>query len=358
MSLPLIDRYIATSVFAAIAAVLLCALSLTGVFALIDEAGGIDQNYTFTDAALYVLYNLPNQIYESVPFVVFIGSLIGLGTLSTHSEITVLRSAGVSLGRLFIPVALPSLLVLALSFLIGEYVAPWGVQSAAEMKIQQRQISEDIRFTNRYWLREGNQFTSIEGVSRRGHLLGISQWEINGNNEMRVARRAHSAEYDPDLNLWRMKIVAETHFGNEETRVESYDEVQWRTGLDTRLVRAGVAAEPRKLGVSDLAFQIDYREREGLDPRPYQLVYWSKILQPVSILGLITIALGFVVGPLREVGRGARFSVGVIVGVALKYVQDLLPPMSMVFEFPPWVAVLIPVVIVWGAGIYLVRRVS
>ena len=58
MSLPLIDRYIATSVFAAIAAVLLCALSLTGVFALIDEAGGIDQNYTFTDAALYVLYNL------------------------------------------------------------------------------------------------------------------------------------------------------------------------------------------------------------------------------------------------------------------------------------------------------------
>jgi len=69
MSLPLIDRYIATSVFAAIAAVLLCALSLTGVFALIDEAGGIDQNYTFTDAALYVLYNLPNQIYESVPFV-------------------------------------------------------------------------------------------------------------------------------------------------------------------------------------------------------------------------------------------------------------------------------------------------
>ena len=148
MTLPLIDRYIAKSVIVAIAAVLVCAVSLTGVFALIDEAGGVDQNYTFVNAAAYVLYNLPSQIYESVPFVVFIGSLIGLGTLSTHSEITVLRAAGISLGRLLIPVALPSVLVLTLSLLVAEYVAPWGVQSAAGMKIQQRQVSEDIRFTN------------------------------------------------------------------------------------------------------------------------------------------------------------------------------------------------------------------
>ena len=71
----------------------------------------------------------------------------------------------------------------------------------------------------------------------------------------------------------------------------------------------------------------------------------------MSIVGLFTTALGFVVGPVREVGMGARFSVGVIVGVALKYVQDLLPPMSLVFEFPPWVAVLLPVVIVWGGNL-------
>ena len=358
MMVPLIDRYIATTVTVAILAVLVCAVSLTGVFALIDEAGGIDQNYTFADAGFYVLYNLPNQIYESIPFVVFIGSLIGLGTLSTHSEITVLRAAGVSLGRLFIPVALPSVLFLTLSFLIGEYVAPWGVQSGAAMKIQQRQVSEDVRFTNRYWHREGNRFTSIEGVTRDGHLLGVSQWEINADNEMRVARRAHSAEYDPDLNLWRLKDVGETHFGIEETTVESHDEIQWRTGLDARLVRAGVAAEPRKLGFSDLTFQINYRQKEGLDPRRYQLAYWSKMMQPLAILGLITIALGFVVGPLREVGMGARFSVGIVVGVLLKYFQDLLPPMSVVFEFPAWIAVLIPIVMVWGAGIYLVRRAS
>ncbi|MEC9285015.1 MAG: LPS export ABC transporter permease LptG [Pseudomonadota bacterium] len=357
MTLPLIDRYIAKSVMVAIAAVLVCAVSLTGVFALIDEAGGVDQNYTFVNAAAYVLYNLPSQMYESVPFVVFIGSLIGLGTLSTHSEITVLRAAGISLGRLLIPVALPSVLVLTLSLLVAEYVAPWGVQSAAGMKIQQRQVSEDIRFTNRYWHREGNRFTSIEGVTRGGHLLGVMQWEINGDNEMQLARRARSAEYDPDLNLWWLKNVDETHFGSEATKVVSHDEVQWRTRLNTRLVRASIA-EPRKLGFSDLAFQIDYREQEGLDPRRYQLAYWGKLLQPLAILGLITIALGFVVGPLREVGMGARFSVGVVVGVVLKYLQDLLPPMSMVFDFPAWVAVLIPIGVVWGFGIYLVRRVS
>ena len=357
MTLPLIDRYIAKTLLVAIAAVFVCAVSLTGVFALIDEAGGVDQNYTFVNAAAYVLYNLPSQMYELVPFVVFIGSLIGLGTLSTHAELTVLRAAGVSLSRLFIPIASPSLLVLALSLLVAEYVAPGGVQLAAGMKIQQRQASEDIQFTNRYWHREGNRFTSIEGVTSTGQLLGITQWEIDEDNEMRIARRAHGAEYDSDLNLWWLKNVGETHFGSEATKVASHAEVQWKTRLNARLVRANVI-EPRKLDFSDLAFQIDYREREGLDPRRYQLAYWSKMLQPLGTLGLITIALGFVVGPLREVGMGARFSVGVVVGVVLKYFQDLLPPMSMVFDFPAWVAVLIPIGIVWGFGIYLVRRAS
>ena len=44
MTLPLIDRYIAKTLLVAIAAVFVCAVSLTGVFALIDEAGGVDQN--------------------------------------------------------------------------------------------------------------------------------------------------------------------------------------------------------------------------------------------------------------------------------------------------------------------------
>ncbi len=354
----LADRYIATRVFVAIAAVLVCALSLTFIFALIDEADGIDHNYTFANATLYVLYNVPSQFCESVPFVVFIGSLIGLGTLSTHAELTVMRAAGISLGRIFIPVAVPSALIFGLSLLIAEYVVPWGVQTSAEMKIQQRQMSEDTQLANRFWHREGNRFTSIEGVTRSGDLLGISQWETGENNDMRVARRARRAKYDEDLGLWRMRNVGETHFTGEETRVVSHDEVQWVTGLDARRVRSGLAVEPSKLGFSDLTFQIDYREREGLDPRRYQLAYWSKLVQPLAILGLVTVALGFIVGPLREVGMGVRFSVGVVVGVVLKYFQDLLPPLSMVFEFSPGIAVLIPVVMVWGAGIYLIRRAA
>ena len=354
----LVDRYIATRIFVAILAVLVCALSLTFVFALIDEVEGIDRNYTFANATLYVLYNVPSQFCQSAPFVVFIGSLIGLGTLSTHSELTVMRAAGISLGRIFIPVAVPSALIFGLSLLMAEYAVPWGVQTAAEMKIQQRQMSEDIQFANRFWYREGNRFTSIEGVTRSGDLLGVSQWEIDENNEMRVARRAHRAKYDVDLGLWRLRNVGETHFAGEETRVESHDEIQWVTALDARRVRNGLAVEPSKLGFSDLTFQIDYREREGLDPRRYKLAYWSKLIQPLAILGLVTVALGFIVGPLREVGMGVRFSVGVVVGVVLKYFQDLLPPMSMVLDFPPWVAVLIPVVMVWGAGLYLIRRAA
>jgi lipopolysaccharide export system permease protein len=127
--------------------------------------------------------------------------------------------------------------------------------------------------------------------------------------------------------------------------------------VDPRLLTLRVLVEPRRLSLADLYRQIHYMNRERLSADIYELAFWSKILQPLSVLGLTLLALGFILGPLREVGMGVRLSVGVFAGLGFKYLQDLFAPMSMVYDLPAAVAVLLPILVCWGLGVWGLARV-
>ena len=350
------DRYIARTVFLSIVVVGVCAIALTGIFTLIDELQSREPGYTFVDALWYVLFTLPTQVYEVLPFVVFIGSLIGLGILSSQSELTVLRSSGVSLGRLFGAVCIPAVFVLLVGQLLSEYIAPRGEEVAARLKIQEQQESESVRLYSRYWYREGRLFTSIDGIDGDSRLAGVWQFELDEALHMVATRYAKRAIFDEDEKSWRLEDVVETVFADGATRTNSLDVFVWRTLAEPRLLGASVLVEPNKLSLGDLVFQINYMKREGLNPERYQIAFWMKVLQPASILGLVLIAVGFIVGPLREVGMGARLAVGFTVGIVFKYAQDLLAPMSLVWHFPAWIAVTVPIIAAWLLGLHLVRR--
>ena len=99
-----VDRYVAWTVTVTVVVVLVCFVTLTASFALVEEVREEEAAYGFRDAFAYVLHTLPRRVHELVPFVIFLGVLIGLGVLAGNSEVTVLRAAGMSLRRLYAPV--------------------------------------------------------------------------------------------------------------------------------------------------------------------------------------------------------------------------------------------------------------
>ncbi len=121
-----IDRYIGKTVLLATFVALLAFIGIISLFTLVDEVREEKAGYVLKDAFWYLLLTLPRRGYEVLPYVVFLGSLIGVGSLASRSEIVVLRAAGVSVWRVFLSVVWPALLVLTLGAIVGEYLAPWG----------------------------------------------------------------------------------------------------------------------------------------------------------------------------------------------------------------------------------------
>ncbi len=354
-----IDRYIGRTVLLATLVALLAFIGIISLFTLVDEVREEQAGYVLKDALWYLLLTLPRRAYEVLPYVVFLGSLIGVGSLASNSEIVVLRAAGVSVWRIFLGVVWPALLVLTLGAIVGEYLAPWGEEQATAYKARSSQGSEVISLRGGYWYREGRMYMKVDGFGENGELIGVRQSWFGEQMQLEVLRTAASAEFvEGDDPYWRLFDVQETRINEATTEVQRFDELRWDGLVDPRLLGLQVLVEPRKLSLSNLYYQIGYMVREGLNPSAYRLAFWGKILQPFSVLGLALLAFTFVLGPLREVGIGVRLSVGILVGLAFKYLQDLFAPMSMVYDLPTVLAVALPIGICWAVGCWGVRRVA
>ena len=353
------DRYIAVAVLKSSAVVIACLLALVTMFTLLDEFRDITPGYSKFHALQYVLFTTPRQLYDLMPYGVFIGALVGLGVMASHSELTVLRAAGASMARLFGAVSVPVLILVGINQVLGEFVAPAGETAAGSLKLTVQRGDGDGRIVASHWYREGPLITDIGGFDDAGGLIGIRQYEFQSGRMVR-SRRAERARYvdDDDGGYWLLQDVAETQFEERGADVKHYAEMPWRSSANPELLSAKALFDPGKLSFADLRFQIDYMLREGLDPTRYQVSFWHKALQPLAVLGLVLVALAFVTGSLREAGLGARIGVGIAVGLAFKYLVDVFGPMSVVFSIPPWLAMLVPVAVCWIAGIVLVRRVA
>jgi lipopolysaccharide export system permease protein len=351
------DFYIGRTVLLAMLVVLLAFFGLMTLFAVLEELREDDVGYTMSDILVYVALTTPRRIYEVLPYVVFLGGLIGLGSLASSSEIVVFRVAGVSAARIYLGVAWPATPLFLFGFLIGEWVAPRGEEQAETFKTRALSEQAAMRASRGYWYREGQMVMRVSGLGDAGDLQGILQFWYQPDRRLARTVAASRAEYvDGAEPYWVMHDVVETRFDGDVTSIREADQERWNGRVDPRVLSIRVLVEPRKLSLEDLHRQITYMDREGLSAGAYRLAFWSKVLQPLSVLGLALLALGFILGPLREVGMGTRLSVGVFAGLGFKYLQDLFAPMSMVYEIPAAIAVLLPILACWMLGVWGLQR--
>jgi len=348
-----LDRYIGSSVFMAILAVLGIILGLATLFAFIDEMGEVSDTYTLVDVLSYVTLTAPRRMYEMLPMAALIGCLIGLGTLASNSELTIMRAAGVSIGRIVWAVMKPMLVLMLAGLLIGEYVAP-PAETAAQANRSLAQGSGDAQSAKHgLWHRQGDEFIHVNSVQPNGILYGVTRYRIDSERHMLSASFAKRAEFDTDH--WQLTDVTTTVFHERSTEVVSTPVERWNVALSPQLLST-VVMVPESLSISGLWGYIHYLADQGLNNSRYWLAFWVKVLQPLVTAALVLMAISFIFGPLRSVTLGQRVFTGVLVGFTFRIVQDLLGPSSQVFGFPPLLSVLVPAGICAVAGLWLLRR--
>ena len=350
-----LDRYIGASVFFAILAVLGIIVGLSLLFAFIDELGDLSDTYGTLDVLLYVLLTLPRRTYEMLPMAALIGCLIGLGSLASNSELTIMRAAGVSVGRIVWAVMKPMLVLMLVGVLIGEYLAPWSENQAQAQRSLAQGGGEAQSSKHGLWHRQGQEYVHINAVQPGGKLIGVTRYQFDDQRKLLSSSFARRAQFQGDY--WQLEDVKTTLFHERNTELKTLASERWDVELNPQLLGT-VVLEPEALSVSGLWRYIHYLGEQGLNNGTYWLAFWTKVLQPLVTAALVLMAISFIFGPLRSVTLGQRVFTGVLVGFVFRIAQDLLGPSSLVFGFSPLLAVAVPATICALAGVLLIRRAA
>ena len=349
-----LDRYVGRNILMATLVVILVIVGLDAIFTLVDELDQLKGGYGFTEALQFMALRLPRRAYEYMPLAALIGCLAGLGSMAANSELTVMRAAGLSVGRIIWAVLKPIAVLMLAGLLVAEYAIPVLERIAqAQKAVAQGQGNVLSDRERGYWHREGDQFMRFTAVEPNGVLHGISIFSFDDDMNLTRVIEAERASYQ--RGEWQMQNIRDMEISELQTRVTEERSRHWDSELTPQSLSV-VMVEPRDMSISGLYRYADYLSRQGLNTDNYMLSFWKKVTQPLGTFALVLLGASFIFGPLRQVTAGSRIFSGILVGLIYKYLEEMLAPASIVFGFEPILASLIPIVLSGGLGIYLLRR--
>ncbi len=357
------DLYLGRAVFGTVLLTWAVLVGLDVILAFSSEFKDVGKNgYTVGDAAAWVLYTVPRRAYTYFPTAAVIGALMGLGQLAATSELTALRALGLSRRRLSVSVAIALSLLTGAMVLSAETLGPWAQGRADAMKVAARWGADlsVVRYQG-LWAREGDTFLNAqsgeeqltEDKGTRLVLHDVRLYRIGADGK--IASLTHATTAEHDSSGWVLTQLKRDTFAERSVeRTEAEREV-WDSQLDAGAL-ANSLARPRNLSVAELRSSIEYRERNGLDARDYEDVYWSRWFYPLNVLSLCLAAVPFAFGSLRSGGMGKRLFLGILFALGFWLLQLFFGRMAGALKFDYRIAYALPPLVMLGVSVMLFRR--
>jgi len=213
------------------------------------------------------------------------------------------------------------------------------------------------------WAREGDTFLNAQSgeeqlVGDKGTRLILRDVRLYKiDEEGRIGTLTHAATAEHDKDGWVLTGVRRDTFGERSATRQEAAREPWNSKLDAGALATGIA-KPRNLSVSELSTSIAYRERNGLDARDYEDVYWSRWFYPLNVLALCLAAVPFAFGSLRSGGMGKRLFLGILFALAFWLLQLFFGRMAGALKFDYRIAYALPPIVMLAVSGLLFRRKS
>ena len=359
-------RYIASEICSAVLMVLAAFLGLFAFFDFINELDNIGKDgYQLHHALLYVAMIVPGRVYELLPVSVLIGSLYALTTLARHSEITVMRAAGLSTGKLLRMLILIGLAPVALTFVFGEYVAPPAERAAQQWRLTATNSAVSQQLRSGLWVKDGARVINVRVLQPDRSMERVRVYTFDDNGALRAIADAARGEYvrspadkESGSGHWRLTGVTQTDFLDDRAALSTPEELVWVSAL-TPEVLSVLMVQPERMSVSTLWAYINHLRDNQQSAERYEIALWKKLIAPFTSLVMLILALPFSLTHERSGGVSVKVFLGVMLGVGYYLLNGMFSNLGAINAWPPLLAAIMPSLLFLAAAaamLYAVER--
>ena len=345
----ILDRYIAAAWLRLLA---LCLVSFVAVYLVLDmmdkiprfiRAGG-----AVPDMVGFFVCKLPEMVGQTASFSILMATLLTLGLLSRNSEITAMRSCGVSLLRISLPMLALGLLASLLLLVNAELVVPKSYERMdyIERVAIRKQGVYAVFKRNNIWFRSEAMIVQARLFDPQEKTLkGVVVWTVDRSMNPLGRIDAESAEFRS--GGWTLKNAVLKDF-NRETgfamrRVSSMD-IALNLKIDNLKVLDNSADNLSYRKLKDYA---DNLRRGGYQAFRYQTMMHTKLSAPFAAFVMVILGIPFALRNSRSGGIALGIGASVAIGFAYFVVNAVLLSYGRSGVLPPLVAA-------WGANFLFV----
>lgn len=369
----IVQRYLAREILLAVALVSLALLVLYTSFDFINEVNDVGKNgYRIGQAALFVLLQVPARAYELLPIAALIGTIYALAQLASHSEFTILRVAGLSTGGAVRLVMVPGLLLVALTFLLGEIVTPRVETFTQKLSLKAGSGPVARGFRSGLWVKDNAlaadgqtlvRFVNIGTVGADNSLQNVKVYEFDPSLRLQTVVFAASGRFVPPRS-WQLSSVVETRFVNTggsdaPDQVVVHREAQrlWQSDLNPQLL-AVLTVTPERMAARNLDKYIRHLEDNKQTAERYQIAFWKKIIYPFAVLVMMALALPFAYLHFRSGGISFKTFAGIMLGIGFYLLNNLFSHVGLLNTWPPILSAAMPSIVVLALALTALRWVE
>lgn len=345
-----VRRLLHREVLRTVGFVLLGFLSLFAFFDLVDELQTLNRlaavGYKLQHALLYVSLKSPTHIYELMPISVLIGSIFVMARLAQSSEFTILRTGGLGPWRALLVLFQVGLVFVSLTFVLGDYVAPFTDKQAQLLKARfQGAIS--VGQTGA-WLKERqgeHQFAiNVRAMDGAETLRDIRINEFNAQGRLLSVTRAESATISD--GTWQLRNVSTQKLqssGPDAGHLQPHTTaaMSWPTSISSAML-ASALLSPDRMRTLDLYVYMRHLKANKQNAQVYEIEFWRKVFYPISCLVMLSLALPFAYLHFRSGQIAGHVFAGVLAGISFALLNNVFGYMGALSEWTPWLTAAAP----------------
>lgn len=293
---------------------------LTLILQVLDMMGRSDdimagEGASYASLLTYIQLRVPQLLAQFTPFAALLAVVTTLATLNQHSEVIIMKAAGLSAYNVLAPATLVCLVIALAHFTFNELVV---VKSNAHLDFWEKNdfaanLPEPPTTANRSWVLDGSTIIEIDSIVQNGRVLlldNISLYERDADANLRSLAKARFATYTD--GAWTLYDVR--RFTIPEFKTTRSDSETWPVSIPAERFIA-LAIEPDKVSYRKLLRSIRDLKREGYPTSVLQGALYHKISGPLAsvLMPLLGAVAAF------GLARGGQLFIRIVFGMALGF---------------------------------------
>ncbi|MGB9498568.1 MAG: LPS export ABC transporter permease LptG [Dissulfuribacterales bacterium] len=287
------------------------------IYLSIDFFGKIDKfikaSTTTTDIIAYFLYKIPLIMSQITPVAVLMSVLVVFGLMAKNNEIIALKSGGVSLYYLLLPVMIIGMCLSLLLFIFSEALVPISIVKAHQIRAKKTQAKKMMASRGKnIWIRGDQSITHIQYYNPSDQtVFGISIVYFDDSFGLKKRINAKKGRYGN--GKWVLNDCMIQDFSNQDNDQQTnfYDEKSFQLNLLPSDLQQ-VAVKSEEMSFSRLLKYIRKIESQGYDATKYRVDLYAKTAFPFICLILSLFGSGLALRGSTKDGMVISFAYGII----------------------------------------------